>query len=115
MSLQSLAGRSIAALAGCALLALTLSPAEAFTISGPSPGQSISSAQVDQVYWRHRGGWGWGPGLLFGGLVGGALAGSYYGPRYYGPAYYDEPGYYGYDSCWRRVGGPYGWHWRRMC
>lgn len=33
-------------------------------------------ASVSKVYWRGRGGWGWGPGALIGGIVGGALIAS---------------------------------------
>jgi hypothetical protein len=33
-------------------------------------------AAVSKVYWRGRGGWGWGPGALVGGLIGGALIAS---------------------------------------
>lgn len=119
MSLRSLAHRSTAALVGGAMLTLSLSPASALTISGPPLGQSIASAQIDKVWWR-RWGW-WGPGAVLGGLAAGALVGGYYGgyygPGYYGPAYYG-PGYYGpgyYGQCWRRVAGPYGWRWARVC
>jgi hypothetical protein len=60
-------------------------------------------ATLDQVYWRGRGGWGWGGavvgGLAAGALIGGALASPYgpYGYGYaYGPGYYaPPPGYYG--------------------
>jgi hypothetical protein len=57
MSMRNLAGCSIAALAGAAMFALSLSPASAFTLSGPSLEQPIASAQIEQVWWRH--GWGW--------------------------------------------------------
>jgi hypothetical protein len=118
MSLKSLASRSTAALAGCAMLGLSLSPASALTI--PAPGALIdkagASTQVDNVRWRR---WGWGPGAVLGGLAAGALLGSYYyAPRYsYGPGYYEGPDdYYGAgDYCWRRVAGPYGWHWAQVC
>ena len=115
MSLRSLASRSIAAAAGASMLALSLSPASAFTLAGPSLQQPVASLQIDKVWWRHRG-WGWGPGAIIGGLAAGALVGGYYGGYYgsgYGPGYYG-PGYY--DPCWRRVGGPWGgWHWARVC
>jgi hypothetical protein len=52
---------AIAALAGGAMLALSLSPASALTLSGPSLSQPVASAQVDKVWWRsgyyHR--WGY--------------------------------------------------------
>ena len=60
MSLRSLAGYSIAALAGAAMFALPLSPASAFTLSGPSLQQPIASAHIDiqagqhMAHWIHR-------------------------------------------------------------
>jgi hypothetical protein len=112
MSLRNLASRSIAAFTGAALLGLSLSPASAFTLTGPSLEPSIATAQIDKVWWRRGWGWGWGPGIILGGLAAGALAGSYYG---YGPGYYGPgPGYGG--SCWRRVVDPSGrWFWTRVC
>ncbi|WP_158813658.1 hypothetical protein [Methylocapsa sp. S129] len=61
MSLRSLANYSIAALGGATMLALSLSPASAFTLSGPSLEQPVVSAQIDKVWWHHGwgGGWGW--------------------------------------------------------
>ncbi len=65
MLLRSVA---IAALAGGAMLALSLSPASAFTLSGPSLSRPIASAQIDKVWWRSgyhwrgygsRAGYGW--------------------------------------------------------
>jgi hypothetical protein len=115
MSLRSLASRSIAAATGVAMLALSLSPATALTLSGPPLGQSVASAQIDKVWWRR--GWGWGPGAVLGGLAAGAIVGSAIAarPGYYGPGYYG-PGYYGPDSCWRRAADPYGrWYWTRVC
>jgi hypothetical protein len=114
MSLTSLASRSTAALAGCAMLALSLSPASAMTI--PAPGAVMDKAghaDIDKVWWRHRG-WGWGPGAIIGGLAAGALLGGAYA---YGNGYYGYgPGYYGYDDgCMRRVWGYYGPHWVNVC
>jgi len=37
---------------------------------------SHQESGVSKVYWRGRGGWGWGPGALIGGIVGGALIAS---------------------------------------
>jgi hypothetical protein len=45
---------SLAALAGAAMLAVSLSPAAAFTLSGPSLQQPVVSAQIDKVWWRHH-------------------------------------------------------------
>ena len=123
MSIRTLASRSVAALAGASMLALSLSPASAFTLTAPSLEQSVASSQIDKVWWRggwgwgwHRGwgwrgrGWGWGPAAVVGGLAAGAVVGSAIaGP----PPYYGGP-YYG--NCWRQVVGPYGeWRWQRMC
>jgi hypothetical protein len=113
MSLRSLLGYSTAALSGVAMLAASLSPASAFTLSGPSLDRP-ATAQVENVFWRggggwhgggwrgggwhggwRGGGWGWGPAAVFGGLAAGALVGGYYG-GYYGPGYGYGPGYYGY-------------------
>jgi hypothetical protein len=71
---------SIAALAGATMLALSLSPASAFTLSGPSLEQPVASAQVDKVWWRY--GYGY----------------RGYGWRGYG---WRGPGYWGYGHCWR--------------
>ena len=66
---------SIVDLAGATMLALSLSPASAFTLSGPSLEQPVASAQVDKVWWRYG-----------------------YGYRGYG---WRRPGYWGYGHCWR--------------
>ena len=116
MSLRSVTGRPIAALAGVSMLFASLNSASAFTLSGPSLEMPIASAQINKVWWRGGwgcgwgrcgGGWGWwGPravvgGVVAGAVVGGAIAAS--GPGYYGP-------------CWRQVVGPYGgWQWQRVC
>jgi hypothetical protein len=88
MSLRSLAGYSIAALAGAAMFALSSSSASAFTLSGPSLQQPIASAQIEKVWcrWGRCGyGYGWRGG---------------YGYRW-GGAYRWGPGYgYGYRNCW---------------
>jgi hypothetical protein len=115
MSLRSLATYSVGAVAGASMLALSTSPASAFTLSGSSLEPPVASAQIEKVWWRggggwrgggwrgggwgwRRGGWGWGPAVV-GGLAAGALVGGYYG-GYYGPGYG-----YGYGHCWR---GPWG-------
>jgi hypothetical protein len=122
MSLRNLATYSVGGLVGASMLALSLSPASAFTLSGPSLEPAVASAQIDKVWWRggwrgggwrgggwgwrgagwrgpgwgwRGGGWGWGPAAVVGGLAAGALVGGYYG-GYYGPGYgYGRPGYYG--------------------
>jgi len=57
--MRILTGTAIAALGGAAMLALSLSPASAFTLSGPSLEQPIAAAQIDKVYWHHGWGGGW--------------------------------------------------------
>jgi hypothetical protein len=57
MSLRTFASYSIAAIAGASMLALSLGPASAFTLSGPSLERPVASAEIDKVWWR--GGWGW--------------------------------------------------------
>lgn len=72
---RKLAICSLAALAGAAMLALSMSPASAFTLASPSLEQPVASAQIEKVWWHHgwgggwHGGWhhgwgggGWGPG-----------------------------------------------------
>jgi len=54
MTMRSPALYSLAALAGAAMLALSLSPAAAFTLSGPSLQQPVVSAQIDKVWWHHH-------------------------------------------------------------
>ena len=128
MSMRSLAVRLIGGTAAAAMLAVSLSPASAFTLSNPSLAPTVGSAQIDKVWWRGgwggwrgggwgwRGGWGyrgpgwgwrgygWGPAAVVGGVAAGALVGSAIAANgYYGP-------------CWRQVVGPYGgWHWARVC
>jgi hypothetical protein len=84
MSLRSLAGYSVAALAGAAMFALPLSPASAFTLSGPSLQQPVASAQIEKVWCRWgRCGYGYG-------WRGYGWRGGYYGNRWGG-----------YGNCWR--------------
>ena len=95
---------AVAAIAGGAMLTLSLSPVSAFTLAGPSLEQSVATSQIDRVWWRGGCGWGrcggwgwrgygWGPGAFFGGaLLGSAIAGPGYYGGYYGP---------GYRHCWR--------------
>ena len=95
MSMRSSA--VVAVIAGGAMLALSFSPASAFTLSGPSLEQPVAASQVDKVWYRGCGwgrcGYGWGPGAVIGGLAAGAIVGAMMAPSYYG-------GYYG-GHCWR--------------
>jgi hypothetical protein len=96
--MRNLALCAVGAIAGASMLALSVGPASAFTLSGPSLQRSVATSQIDNAWWRRRGwGGGWGPGALLGGLAAGALVGGYYG-GYYGPRYYGPgPG----GECWR--------------
>jgi hypothetical protein len=50
----------LAAIAGAALfVAASSSPSPAFTLSSPSLEQPVVSADVQDAYWGHCGGWGW--------------------------------------------------------
>ena len=73
MSVKTLAKYTIAAIGGASMLALTLSPASAFTLSAPSLEQPVASAQIDKVWWHHGwgGGWGWHHAWGYGGGWGG--------------------------------------------
>jgi hypothetical protein len=97
MSKSILSSLSVAALAGGAMLALELSPASAFTLSGPSV-QPVTSGQFDKVYYRgyhggyrgryhggyaHRGGYGYHGGYAY---RGGYRYGYGYRPYGYGGA-----------------------------
>jgi len=90
MSKSILSSLSVAALAGGAMLALELSPASAFTLSGTSV-LPVTSGQFDKVYYRaYRGGYRGYHGAYRGGYRGGyAYRGGYgyhggYGYRPYG-------------------------------
>jgi hypothetical protein len=91
MQSRTLANGALAALAGAAMLTISMGSASAFTVASPSLEQSVASAQIDKVWWRggwgYRGGWGWRGG---------------YGWRGYGW----RGGYgYGYGHCWRGYWG----------
>jgi hypothetical protein len=94
MQSRILTNCSLAALAGAAMLTLSMVPASAFTLASPSLAQPVASAQIDKVWWRggwgggwHRG-WGWrGPGW------------GWRGPGYWGA------GYWGPGHCWRGYWG----------
>jgi len=54
-------GGALAALAGAAMfIAASTSPSSAFTLSSPSLEQPVVSADIQEVWWRHWGGGGWG-------------------------------------------------------
>jgi hypothetical protein len=130
MSIRSVFGRSLAAIASAATIAASLSSASAMTLASPLAQQSLVPSQVENVWycrwncggwhpgWGYRPGYGWvagwrgpgwqgpgwGPVAVVGGLaVGAAVGAAVVAPVYGGP-------------CWRRWIGPYGGvHWRRIC
>jgi hypothetical protein len=57
MSMLNLARGSLAALACATMLALSMSPAAAFTLPGPSFGDSAASGQIEKVWWDQWGNW----------------------------------------------------------
>jgi hypothetical protein len=90
MSKSILSSLSVAALAGGAMLALELSPASAFTLSGPSV-QLVTSGQFDKVYYRgYHGG--------YHGYRGGYHGGYAYRARYGYHGGYAYRGGYGYHG-----------------
>jgi hypothetical protein len=104
---------AIAAIAAGTMVAFSLTPASAFTLSAPSLSQPVSASQIDKVWWRGGGcgwgrcgwghgfgwhgygwrGYGWGPGAVIGGLAAGAVVGALAAPYYYAP----PPA----SPCWR--------------
>ena len=54
MTTKTMTNHAIAAFGGATMLALTLSPASAFTLSAPSLEAPVAAAQIDKVWW---GGW----------------------------------------------------------
>jgi multidrug efflux pump subunit AcrB len=61
MTLRPFAMTTVGAVAGAALLALTIAPATAMTLSAPSLAPGFSASQIDKVHWwGHRHCWrGW--------------------------------------------------------
>jgi hypothetical protein len=57
MTMMKLASRSMAALVGAAMLALSMNPASAFTLSGPSLDGPVASAAIQKVWWDRWGNW----------------------------------------------------------
>jgi hypothetical protein len=57
----------VGALVGASMVALSLSTASAFTLSGPSLEQPVATGQIDKVWWHHGWGGGWHGGWHGGG------------------------------------------------
>jgi HTH-like domain len=127
MSTKRLPFYAVVALVGVAMISVSVEPVSAFTLASSSLLSPNASAQIEKVWWRGgwgrggwgrggwgggwRGGWGWrrgwgwrggywGPGAVIGGLAAGAVVGAAVA---------------GGGPCWRRVVGPYGVFWRRVC
>ena len=118
MFARSVRAMSLAVLVGVAMLTLSTGPVPAFTLSGPSLGASVASAQIERVWWDR---WGrWHPGRYYYGYYGPlgivGAAGAFVADAVVGTAsvvggVIVAPGY-----CWRRYHGYYGgWRWRRWC
>ena len=83
---------TLAALSGAAMLALPIGAASALTLSGPSLERQVSSAQVQEVYYRyHGGGFHGGYGYHGGGVYHGGY--GYHGYGYHGGVYGYHGGY----------------------
>ena len=128
MSIRNLACRSISALAGAALLALSLSPADAFTLAAPTAEKSFASSQIDNVWycrwncggwhrgWGYRAGYGWqagwrGPGWQgpgWGGVVVPGVVVGVPGPIVVAPVV-GGPCVHRWVDAWGHV------HWRHVC
>jgi hypothetical protein len=88
---------SLGALVGASMLAVSLSPASAFTLAAPSLEQPVASSQIDKVWWR--GGWGGG---WHGGWRGGWGSGWRGGWGYRGAGW-------GWRGGWGYRGPGWGW------
>lgn len=115
-TVRSVAGYSAAAIAGASMLALSLSPASAFTLSSPSLERPVASAQIEKVWWDR---WGrWHPGRYYDdgpfGIVG--AAGALAADAVVGSAAIVDDAVAGPGYCWHRYYNRYeGWRWRRVC
>ena len=66
---------AVAAASVVASVAVSEQAAAAPLVSGIVTAAKTDGA-VSKVDWHRGGGWGWGPGALFGGIIGGALIAS---------------------------------------
>jgi hypothetical protein len=115
MSPRSVTAISLAALAGAAMLTVSIGPVSAFTLSGPSLEKPIASAQIERVWWDR---WGrWHPDYYNDGpfeIVG--AAGAAVADAVSGSAEVVGDAVAGPGPCWHRYYNRYdGWHWRRVC
>jgi len=91
MSIKTSTIFSIGAIAGATMLGLSLTPASAFTLTGPSLEQPVASAQIDKVWYRYGyRGYGWRGGYRW--------HGGYY-RRGWGYGRHCWRGYYGRLVC----------------
>jgi hypothetical protein len=102
MHLRILSRKSIAAVAGAALLAASSAPSPAFTLSAPSLERPFGVVDFEPVQWHggwHRG-WGWHGGWHHGWGWHGGWHRWGWGPRWgYG---------YGFGPAWRCWWTPWG-------
>ena len=54
---STLTSTALAALAGAAMLTLSMTPASAFTLTSPSLAPSVAAQSVDHVWWDRWGRW----------------------------------------------------------
>ena len=95
---STLTTTGLAALAGAAMLTLSMTPASAFTLASPSLAPPVAAAQIDRVWWDRWGNWHSGP------RWGGGFQ-PFYQP-YYQPDYQPEPLYRpNHRHCWRGYSG----------
>jgi hypothetical protein len=100
-----LKGRTLAAVAGVAMLAATATSASAFTLSSPSLEPSVAGSNVEHVWYHHGWGYGgWHHGWGYGGWHGGWGYGGW-------PHGWGGWGYGGWRHGWGGWGYG-GWHHR---
>jgi hypothetical protein len=119
--MRQMTGALSGAIAVVAMIAAEISPAAALTLPSPAATEKAVLPQVEKAYWCRwgcgrgwgwRGGWGWRRPWGWG--YGRPGWGWRYGRwGYWGPGVAVSAVVAG--SCWRRVLGPYGWHWVRVC
>ena len=110
MDFRILSRKSIAAVAGAAMLAASTASSPAFTLSAPSLERPVAAAGLEPVYWHggwHRGwhrGWGWHGGWHRGWGWRGGWHRWGGGPRWgWGPRWG-----YGFGPAWRCWWTPWG-------
>jgi hypothetical protein len=57
-----LTGAVVSAAVGATMLAISMGPASAFTLSAPSLENKVATSSIEQIWWHHGGwhrSWGW--------------------------------------------------------